>query len=44
VVAVAEEVFKLNDVDSGSAAGTADDPYIAEGFVFGGCYSYEPAA
>jgi hypothetical protein len=30
----------LMDVEPESAAGTFDDPYIADGRVFGGCYHY----
>lgn len=42
IVALGGDEFELVDVDSASAAGTPEDPYIASGRVFGGCYVYEP--
>jgi hypothetical protein len=34
------DMVALPDVDPNSAAGTMDDPYIARGWVFEGCYQY----
>lgn len=41
-VATADQPVTLGQVSTGSAAGTHDDPYIAAGLVFGGCYVYGP--
>ena len=42
VVATDGDVVDFPDVDPASAIGTKQDPYIASGRVFGGCYAYEP--
>jgi hypothetical protein len=41
-VAKAGERVTLGQVHIGSAAGTHEDPYIASGLVFDGCYAYVP--
>jgi hypothetical protein len=41
VVARAGDLVHLMDVQFADASGTFDDPYIAEGGLFDGCYYYE---
>jgi hypothetical protein len=33
-------MVQLRDVNPTDARGTSDDPYVASGRVFGGCYIY----
>jgi hypothetical protein len=40
LVARVGDLVGLPDVDLNSAAGTSDDPYVAHGRVFDGCYRY----
>ena len=40
VVAAAGKPVELSQTMWNSAAGTFDDPYIAQGLVFGGCYPF----
>ena len=41
-VAWAHRPTELPQVSPGSHAGTYDDPYIASGILFGGCYPFVP--
>lgn len=42
VVGKAGEAVELSQVQPDSHAGTAADPYIAAGILFGGCYPFVP--
>lgn len=42
VVAREGDSVVLGQVAQGEAAGTTDDPYIASGIVFDGCYPFRP--
>ena len=43
VVVRERQAVELGQVASDSASGEYDDPYIAQGIVFGGCYPYAPS-
>lgn len=36
------DLVRLSQTPKGAADGTRDDPYVAAGLVFGGCYRYSP--
>jgi hypothetical protein len=40
VVAREGEIVRLTQVHPSSAAGTFEDPYVASGLLFDGCYSF----
>ena len=42
VVVRAGQAVELGQVARDSASGTFEDPYIAQGIAFGGCYPYRP--